>query len=139
MITVCNGPPIETLNNVYIYIYICLYISINHSVLEKRFGTKKQNVYSYMSLLFFNLSTLLWLSWDKHQNSSSSFPGPEADYRSGGPFRSLLVTFRELSDARDAGPEGDGRQRISSLFSEAKPWNLKVLGMTCFFGGEIPN
>ena len=37
-----------------------LYISINHSnhsVLNKRCGTEKENIYSYMFLLFFNLST----------------------------------------------------------------------------------
>ena len=37
----------------------------------------------------------------------------EADYRSGGPFRSLLITCRELSDARDAGPGRDGVEEIS--------------------------
>jgi len=37
----------------------------------------------------------------------------EADYRSGGPFRSLLITRGELSDARDAGPGRDGKGRKS--------------------------
>ena len=36
-------------------------------------------------------------------DKKSTKTNTEADYSSGGPFRSLLVTFWELSDARDAG------------------------------------
>ena len=50
------------------------YLSINHSALNKRCGTEKENIYSYTFLLFFNLSTWLWLSWDKIQNTSSLRP-----------------------------------------------------------------
>ena len=65
----------------------------------------------------------------------------EADYRSGGPFRSLLITCRELSDARDAGPGRDGvwgNLTFRRAKIESRWWQHKHFLFSSLFGEDEP-